>query len=262
MRIGVTGATGFIGQYLLRDYHDQYDFVAAKVLFGREGVSTLECYLPNIKLTSDVFEACYQLGIKNVIYSSSRSVCSNISNQEIVYEDDYPHVTSGYGVTKLCGETIAQYYNSQVDMGIKSFRFTDVTGISRDGTMINPFFNAVLQKCILKQPVCVYGTGSAKRDIIYIKDVTRALIEGLKHEKGGVYNICTGCNVSNLEIAEAFCDVFDNKSGIVFESDKLEGGTSFWLNGEKAEKDFGFVAEYDLTKIVLDIYNEIIERVK
>ena len=27
MRIGVTGGTGFIGQYLIRDYGDKYDFI-------------------------------------------------------------------------------------------------------------------------------------------------------------------------------------------------------------------------------------------
>lgn len=27
MRVGVTGGTGFIGQYLIRDYGEEYDFI-------------------------------------------------------------------------------------------------------------------------------------------------------------------------------------------------------------------------------------------
>ena len=42
MRVGVTGGTGFIGQYLLRDYGKDYDFVVPvrdKSRIVREGMS-------------------------------------------------------------------------------------------------------------------------------------------------------------------------------------------------------------------------------
>ncbi len=115
MRIGVTGGTGFIGQYLIRDYGDKHDFIVPiryksraiqegtgakfiesdytvdglkRALEGCDAVIHLaargmpknrdplkmEDYLPNVIASANVFEACKEIGIDNVVSASSKSV--------------------------------------------------------------------------------------------------------------------------------------------------------------------------------------------
>lgn len=297
MRIGVTGATGFIGQYLIRDYGNENDFICpvrnekgfvkqnirakyvvsdfsmeslAHIFYGCDAVIHLAArgmpknrnplkmvdYEPNIRICANVFEACKNIGIKKVIFTSSRAVWGDCHENIILKENDRKTPTDEYGLSKLCCETIAEFYNNVYDMDIKGYRMAEVCGIDLTRGMLNPFWAVILKSCIEGSAIPIYGKGLGKRELIYVKDVVRALIIGLNKGTKGFYNIGSGKLSTNMEIAEAFCKVFDNKSGIELHPEKEEWGINGSLSISKAKDELEFKAQYLLEELVKDIKRE------
>lgn len=297
MRVGVTGGTGFIGQYLIRDYAEDYDFVVPirdksriikeetgaryvesdytvdslkKVLQDCDAVIHLaakgmpknrmplkiEDYLPNVMASASIFEACKEIGITNIINVSSKAVWSEQAESDLLNENETPRPGDEYGVSKLCGEVLAGFYSDVYGMKIKSYRMGEVCGLDLNRGMLNPFWRVLLNASVNGSPIPIYGKGIGGRDLIYVKDVTRALVAGLDKDVNGIYNIGSGQITTNMEIAEAFCKVFKNEGGIELYPEKEEWGTTKCLNVEKAKQELGFGADYDLFRIVEDIKRE------
>ena len=161
MRVGVTGGTGFIGQYLIRDCGSDYEFVvpirnksrikqretsarfiesdytvdslkrvlqdcdavihlASKGMPKNRAPLKMEDYLPNIMAGANVFEACREIGITNVISTSSRAVLGEQIQTDLLMENEAPRPGDEYGVSKLCCETLAGFYNDRDGRKIKS----------------------------------------------------------------------------------------------------------------------------------------------
>lgn len=297
MRVGVTGGTGFIGQYLLRDYGENYDFIVpvrdkSKIVKNRTGVRFVESdytvdslknvlqdcdavihlaakgmpknrnplkmedYLPNIIASASIFEACREIGITNIINASSKAVWGGQVETVLLYENDVPRPGDEYGVSKLCGEVLAEFYSDRYGMKIKNYRMSEICGLDLCRGMMNPFWSVLLNASVNRKPIPIYGQGIGGRDLIYVKDVTRALIAGLDKDVKGIYNIGSGQISKNLEIAETFCKVFKNEGGIELYPEKEEWGATKCLSVEKAKRELGFEASYDLLRIVEDIKRE------
>lgn len=295
MKIGLTGATGFIGQYLIKMYGDKYEFVAitskentdylcqlatyrkanysidsfenvfvgcdavihlgGKVMHGLDCSMEVSGYVENLELCENVFRACNNLGIKNVVFTSSVAVYDQ-RNANPVDEEDKCQPNSMYGVMKLAAEKIAEIYNRRYDMCIKTLRVAQVLGL-HEKIDTTQFWDKLLVNSYNKKPITVYGKGITGRDIIYVKDVAIALMAAVnKCKLSGVYNIGTGYICTNSDIAHIYCDVFGNTSGIRFETDKEETGIQTCMNCGKAERDLGYKAQYDIKAMVSDIKNE------
>lgn len=297
MRVGVTGGTGFIGQYLIRDYGENYDFVipvrdksrtakakiderfvesdytvdslkrilqgcdavihlAGKCMHNSSQSIRMEDYLITVMMSACVFEACRENEIKNIINASSRAVWSEQTELDTLNETGFPRPGNGYGVSKLCGEVLAEFYNDIYGMKIKSYRIGEVCGLDLSRGMLNPFWKVLLDASLYGKTIPIYGKGLGGRDMIYVKDVTRALIEGLDKDTKGIYNIGSGQITTNIEIADAFCKIFKNEGGIELYPKKEDGGTTKCMSVEKAKQELGFEATYDLLQIVEDIKRE------
>lgn len=299
MRVGLTGGTGFIGQYLIRDYEQKYDFIVpvrdkkskkineSRAIYVESDFSVeslkyifkdcdavihlaargmpksrqplkMSDYMPNVFCAANVFEACKNLGIKKIICASTKAVWGNASsNGELVLtESDFPNPDDEYGVSKLCVEMLANFYHSAYGMDIMIYRMGEVCGMDLSRGMQNPFWVAVLQAAMEKRVIPIYGKGISKRDLVYVKDVVRALDIGLEQEKTGVFNIGSGHLTTNIEIAKAFCTVYNNEAGIELHPEKEEWGTELCLSAEKAKNELGYEVEFDLLRLVQDIKEE------
>lgn len=295
MKIGVTGGTGFIGQKLIEMFGDEYELIVAtskdntdnlcqlatyrkiaykvenfenifagcdavihlggKVMHGMDSSMEVSGYVENLELCENVFRACNNIGIKNVVFTSSVAVYDQ-QNVNPVGEEDKCQPNSMYGVMKLAAEKIAEIYNRRYGMCIKTLRVAQVLGL-QEKIDTTQFWDKLLVNSYDKKPIILYGKGITGRDVIYVRDVAEALIAAVnKCRLKGVYNIGTGHICTNLDIAQIYCDVFENTSGILFETDKKETEIQTCMNCEKAERDLGFKAQYDTKSMVIDIKKE------
>lgn len=294
MKIGVTGGSGFIGQHLLREYCQEHEFVvitsgkSEKELVQSSNISYVcsdyseesmlsafagcDCivhlgakrsnkdseaafhnYEDNIHFSERLFSAAKQLGILNVVNISSTAVYDKDLSCPFS-EDTMVSPLSYYGVCKRTIEMCAQMCNKRWGMHIKSLRIAQVIGAGERGGYMLAIFQ---ERCRNNQSLDVFGYGKAGKEYIYVKDVARAIICAcMASEKSGVYNIGTGCFTSNVELAEAFCKVFDNQAGYRLLTDKKELVYDYRMDVSRAKTELGFETAYDLISAIVDLKKE------
>lgn len=299
MKIGLTGGTGFIGQHFVREYADSHTFVVATAHKGNDscfqhenviyrhtdysadsfcGVfEDCDCivhlgamkssagdeksivnFYDNITSSENVFYAAQRLGIENVVNISSR--CVYEPGLKKPFQEAAVSPLNRYGAAKLCAENIAALFNRNHGMKIKSLRIAQVIGLEvRAGDLPAVY----LEKCLQGQQLAVYGYGKSKKEYIYIKDVVAAIMCAcLKPELSGPFNIGSGVPTTNLELAQAFCKVFENPEGYRLLTDKKEDGLSFLMDGTLAAEQLGFCAHYSLETALADMKKDLGEQDK
>ena len=280
-KIGLVGGSGFIGQSFQKLYAEKAVLADASrknsavgeyspealekalsgcdsvVIFAAKKVSqnekqSLMLYNDNIKILENTLIACTNLGIKNIIYLSSRCVYSNRQKSPVKENGELAPINY-YGISKLSCELLCGYYNRHFGTNIKILRLSQVIGNDKNGYLISLY----TENAAAGKPLLVYGASAGKRDYIYVKDVCRAIWLALqKYALCGVYNIASGIGTTNSELAKAIIDGFHSRSEIEVLTDKKEDTSVCYLNTEKAKNELGFWRQYSLTDAFSDIYNE------
>jgi len=298
MKIILTGATGFIGKWFLTlakpeneyivlgiesninqlEINNRYfDFIKTDYsiddlttyINGADALVHLAAkrfepgammneYLENISIASNVFEACAKSNVFNVVNLSSIGVYN--TEEPIPWsEDTIANPMTYYGISKLCIEKVAHYYNSKFNLCIKSLRLAQVLGPGeRKGFMLSVF----LSKALKKETLQLYGMGKGARDYIYVKDVISAINSAISLPKiQGLFNIGSNKSISHRELAETINEVFDNKDNLEFLSDKIEDTTEYRMNSDKSIDELNYFPKFTLKTALEDMkkyYEEIL----
>ena len=293
MKIGVTGGTGFIGQYLLKEYSNNNEFIVItsrksdeklyansnikymtgeysqgefeKVFEGcdavvhlgakrssKESEESILNYVENLRVSEELFKACMKLQIDNVVNISSTAVYDTTLSIPFAEKMEVAPL-SNYGAMKHAIEGIAHLFNRKYGMHIKSLRLAQVMGVGERGGYMLAIFQ---QRCLNQEPLNVFGKGEAGREYVYVKDVVSAIMCAINsNTEKEVFNIGSRVHTSNLELAQAFCEVFDNKSGYQCLQEKAEVIEHYLMSGKEAEKELGFVPKFGLIDSLKDMRN-------
>ena len=280
-RVALIGGSGFIGSAFQSLYGDAFDIVdisrkagtvteysyaelltalsgcdsavilAAKKVDPKEKQS-LALYADNVKTVEQTLEACKALGIKNIVYLSSRCVYSNKQNAPIA-EDGQIAPINHYGISKYAGELLCGYYHREYGMNIKILRLSQVIGSTGSGYMIDLFIRNALRD----EPLCCFGKAEGKRDYIYVKDACLGIKKALEaYEKAGVYNIGSGIGTTSKALAEAVVNGLKSKSEIKLLAEKTEDTSVCFLDTSKAKTELHFSCEFGLEDAFADLMEE------
>jgi UDP-glucose 4-epimerase len=224
MRIGVTGASGFIGGHLMHALGQLPDVTATPLTRKRKNApptlaelknfvknKSLIYHLSGVNRGSDEEILCgnilgtlrllvavktYGSPDTRIVFASSSQVYKHGKNA--LKESHATEPESLYGVSKKSAEDLIRLSGLQHIV----LRLSNVYG---PGCL--PDYNSVIatfcDRAVRRLPLRVDGNGRQERDFIYIDDVVRALIEaGIKTQtvKRAVYNISSGRVVSLRQI--------------------------------------------------------------
>lgn len=277
-KVGVIGGSGFIGTAFKSQFGGDFEIksisrsnkavseysyeqirtalkdcdsvvILASKKVNQNEEQSLSLYADNISVAENSLKACKELGIKNIIYASSRCVYSNkqsvpISENGIIEPINY------YGVSKKEAEQLCSFYNEKFGLNVKILRLSQVIGNDKNGYMIDKF----ISNALAGQPLSVYGRAEGKRDYIYIKDACKAICAALRSfEAKGVFNIGSGVGTSSYELAEAIIKSVASSSKIVMYADKPEDTTVTYLDVTKAKNVLGFACDYSLKDAFKDL---------
>ncbi|MFC2117201.1 NAD-dependent epimerase/dehydratase family protein [Bacteroidota bacterium] len=297
MNIAITGGSGLIGKTIINSYANQHSFVilgrngtnkwgdqstryiqtdysikslkeqlnnidgiihlAAIRQQSRNQQLSIDSYLTNIKLSANVFEACKELGIKNVSYTSSHSVYGS-TNEDPYNEDQKVSPETIYGLSKYTNENLANYYNDKFKMSIKSLRIASVFGLRDYSDLFNTFINSAIKKKAIK----VKGDGSACIAYIYVKDAVTAIMDSLLMiDLKGTINIGTGKDISILSLAQNINYIFDNRENIVYLKNKEFNYNEAIMDINKAFKLLNWEPKWPLSLMLEDVKQSYFKRV-
>lgn len=192
----------------------------------------------NVRGLVGVLEFVKKHRLPKLVTASSSSIYGE-RGQEILREcDSTDHAISPYAATKKSGENLCWTYNYLNDFPITCLRFFTVYGPRQRPEMaIHLFTNLINQG----EEIPVYGDGSARRDLTFVKDTVHGIIQAFEHAEGfHVYNLGRGNAVTLSETIKAIEDALGKKARIR----RLEthpGDVSATLSDiSAARKDIGY----------------------
>lgn len=221
-------------------------------------------------------------GIKKIIFSSSATVYGEPETMPIT--EDFPkgETTNPYGRTKSIFEDILMdTAKADQDMTVVLLRYFNPVGAHESGKIgedpegipnnLMPFITQVAVG--KREKLRVFGDdyntpdGTGVRDFIHVTDLVDGHVKALskigvlpdrevESDKGTfIYNLGTGKGTSVLELVKAFEEA--NGVKVPYEiTDRRPGDVAvMYCDASKAEKELGWKAERDITKMCADAWN-------
>jgi UDP-glucose 4-epimerase len=233
MKVLITGATGFIGQYLVRQLSAQHEiFILARnplqtfpqdrwsvievdlsrkidgsalpkhidmIIHLAQAIVALpesanEMFAVNTHSTQQLLDYGRRAGVRRFILASTGDVYGRRTG--LCKETDPARPASYYAVTKHASELLALAYSDYFQPCI--LRLFHPYGPGQTGRLIPKLAARIRQH----QPVQLNKQGGPNVTPIYVDDVTRAIEVAMASAYGGVLNICGDIAVSMQELAE------------------------------------------------------------
>ena len=286
MKVAITGGTGLLGRYtvaLLRDNghnpivfsrSQENDFTlrtdysykdlceklngfdaVVHLAANRASSEDITIYQRDQVITQNLYNACRDNGIINVVYASSISVYSEEALMPWK-ESQLVNPISFYGIGKYTNELLGNYYSRKYGLNIKNLRFAHLFGFNeKNNYMINLF----MRQAFNGEQLTLIGQSTAKREFLYAKDAAEAILKALVREnKAGTYNIGSKLILRNEEVAVAINDVFNNEENLIIkDADIVDASGSSYMSHDKAKDELEYTNKYSLKEALKEIYSEM-----
>lgn len=290
MNIAVTGGTGFLGRYVIdyllgegqtpivltRNIHNNVD-VGNRVtdysknnlidklkgidavihLAAKRGSQDQICdFHDNEVITQNLYEACKENKITNIVFASTISVYSDVTQLPWT-ENQLPSPILMYAVSKLSNEYIGTIYSEKYGLHIKNLRLAHLFGFNEaNDYMINRF----LRQASRQEQLVLDSSGTSKREFLYAKDAAKAIGCALREKYvSGTFNIGSNEALTNYEVAAIINTAFNNVGNLIVKNPNAkEAINSSFLRSEKAKILLHYSPDYTFSSAV----NEIYERMK
>jgi len=210
----------------------------------------------NTRGTLNVLEAARRSKVRRVVYGSTTWVYSDCAEAEVDEDTVIAAPSHLYTATKLAGEHYCRTYSQLYGLETTILRFGIPYGPrARDGAVV-PIF---VRKALAGDPLTVAGDGSQFRKFVYVEDLARGIVLGLKPvARDRAYNLDGRERVTILEIAETVRDAVG--SAEIVRTEARPGDFSGKeVSSERAETELGWVPTTPFSEGVrryLDWYRE------
>jgi UDP-glucose 4-epimerase len=178
-------------------------FLLASLWLGECVTDPRNAWEVNTLGTWNVVEACREAGVKRIVYSSSASVYGNAVSIPMTEEHPLNNRTT-YGATKIANEQMLRAMYEQHRLPYIGFRYMNIYGPRMDyrGTYVSVIMK-VLDKIFAGEPPVIFGDGSQTYDFIYVEDVGRANVLGMKADCADeCFNIGVGVGTTINELVD------------------------------------------------------------
>lgn len=208
----------------------------------------------NIEKTISVFEFAKKRKIKKIFYASSSSVYGNSNIYPSHEKINVNKPLSIYGLTKICNEHIAYYYNQIENINSIGFRFFTVYGpYGRPDMSVNIFFKSIINNRKIK----LFNNGNNFRDYTFIEDIVNTIyLCTLKKNKSfyQIFNIGGKKTIKIIKLVRLIEKITNKKAKILYKpKNKLDPKKSL-ANNNAIENYINFVANTSIKEGLLKTY--------
>ena len=188
----------------------------------------------NLTIQANVLHAASSYDIKRMVVLGSSCIypkmCPQPIKEEYLLTGPLEPTNEAYAVAKIAGLKMAEFYHKQYGMNTISLMPTNLYGVNDNfdltsshvlPALIRRFYTAKLNGD--KQVTCL-GTGSPRREFLYVDDLARAISHVLYNYNGNeLLNVGTGEDVTIKEAAEMVAKTVGYEGDIVWDHTKPDG---------------------------------------
>jgi GDP-L-fucose synthase len=214
---------------------DAVIFCAAKV-GGIHANNTypVEFMTDNLQMAVNAIQAAYRFGTKRFLFLGSTCIYPRLAPQPIeessLLTGPLEPTNEAYALAKIAGLKLCQYYRRQYGVLFHSAMPTNMYG---PGDNYHPENSHVLPALLRRiweakergdAEVCIWGTGSPKREFLYVDDLADAIVHLMKLDNPPDWvNVGTGQDVTILELAQQIAATVGFSGKITTDPSKPDG---------------------------------------
>lgn len=210
----------------------------------------------NVVGSFNVIEAVRELGIERVVYSSSASVYGNAITVPMTEEHPFNNRTI-YGASKIAIEQFFRAFNELCDLPYIGYRYMNIYGPHMDykGTYVSVIMK-VLDKIAAGERPIIFGDGSQSYDFVYVTDIARANILGMKADvTDEFFNIGAGTRTSINELVNMLLELTGSNLEPEYHEPDRYYVTDRLGSTEKATEMLGYTASVPLIDGLRNVVN-------
>ena len=226
----------------------------------------------NLYITMNILEAARRHGIQRLIFFGSSCmyprVCAQPMKESMLNTGEQEPTSLPYSTAKLAGTIMCgacnRQYGTQFLPVIPATLYGPGDSFDPDHSHVLPALLRRIHEARLagSPSVTIWGSGSPRREFLYIEDLAKAVIFLL--EKDGyteVTNIGAGSDISISELAKIICGITGYKGKLKFDSSKPDGAHQKLLNTSKMDS-LGWKAATSLKQGIELTYKWFLEEQK
>jgi GDP-L-fucose synthase len=262
---------------------DQVYLAAAKVggIYANNNYPADFIY-ENLMLQTNVIHSAFINGVKELLFLGSSCIYPKYANQPMKEDEllagKLESTNESYAIAKIAGIKMCESYNRQYGKSHRiNYRSIMPTNLYGPGDNYHPENSHVIPGLIYRfhkakinnlESVTIWGTGTPKREFLYVDDLAQAAIHVMNVDKK-IYNeqissLSSHINVGSeqeltiKELAETIKEVIDFKGTINFDPSKPDGSIRKLLNSERINK-LGFKPKVGLKEGLIKTYQDYLK---
>jgi len=251
----------------------EYVFLAAAKVGGILANSTYpaDFIYNNLAIQIYAIHNAYLYGVKKLLFLGSSCIYPKFAPQpmkeEYLLTGILEPTNESYAIAKISGIKMCQAYNKQYGTNFISVMPTNLYGPGDNfdletshvlSALIRKFHEAKLSG----QPVTVWGTGTPRREFLYVNDLAEACVFLMNCYDGeDIINIGTGLDISIKELAGFISEVIGYRGEIIFDTGKPDGMQRKLLDVTRINS-LGWKAKTDLREGIEKTYKWYLSTLK
>jgi len=214
----------------------QVVFLAAAKVGGIVANDTLraEFIYDNIAIAANVLHAAHRSGVEKLMFLGSSCIYPRLAPQPLredsMLTGPLEPTNEPYAIAKIAGIKMAQAYRHQYGSDFISVMPTNLYG---PGDNYHPEYSHVVASLIARfheakvagtNRVMVWGTGTPRREFLYVEDMADACVHIIKTYSGAeLINVGTGADITIAEFARLVADVVGYIGEVDFDTSRPDG---------------------------------------
>lgn len=198
----------------------------------------------NLRIELNVISASFKYGVKKLLFLGSSCIyprlCSQPIKEEYLLSGFLEPTNEWYAIAKIAGIKMCQAYNKQYNTNFISCMPTNLYGPEDNFSLLDSHVIPGLMLRIHKakinneSEVVIWGTGSPRREFLYIDDLAEALFALMnEYDSNEIINIGCGYDISIKDLATLISKIVGFKGKLVFDNSKPDGTPQKLLDTSK-----------------------------
>ena len=215
----------------------------------------------NMKSFQNIINLSINNGIKKIFWPSSIAVFGTKSNLSFVKQDCILNPNTIYGISKLAGERLIDYYNNKFDSDIRSLRYPGIISFdTKPGGGTTDYIIEMIQSLKNEKEYTCFLNKNTKLPMLYIDDAINGTIKYMSINKINLrvkdaYNI-TGFSITPFELEKKLNEL-GCSAKVIYNSDFRQDIADTWpkeIDDSTARKDWGWKFDYGIDKTLKVVF--------
>jgi len=272
-----------VQQYFKTERPDQVYLAAAKV-GGIHANNTYpaEFIYDNLMVQNNVIHQAFLAGVKKLLFLGSSCIYPKLASQpmseDALLTGKLEPTNEPYAIAKIAGIKMCESYNRQYGQshGV-DYRSVMPTNLYGPGDNYHPENSHVIPALIRRfheakvshaPEVVIWGTGTPKREFLYVDDMAAASVFVMQLDKAAYdqqtqpmqshINVGYGSDVTIAELAKAVGEAVGYQGKISFDSTKPDGTPRKWMDSSRLNA-LGWNAKTPLQQGLALAYSDFIK---